>query len=72
MVAPQEPFEHVNVINAALRSKLADDPLFKRVIADKATRKLQFATRLPSGPHGMALAIAHQVSADALSGNLCL
>ena len=36
------------------------------MIANKVTRKLQFATRIPSGPHGMALAIAHQVSADAL------
>lgn len=65
-VAPQEPFEHVNVINEALRSRLEDDMLYKRVIADKATRKLQFATRIPNGPHSMALAIAHQVSADAL------
>ena len=65
-VSPQEPFEHVNVINAALKSKLADDVLYKRVIADKATRKLQYATRIPAGPHAMALAIAHQVSADAL------
>ena len=36
------------------------------MIADKVTRKLEFAGHVPSGPHGMALAIAHQVSADAL------
>ena len=65
-VSPAEPFERVNVINAILRSKLEDDPLFKRVIADKTSRKLQSVTRLPTGPHGMALAIAKQVSADAL------
>ena len=50
----------------AVKAALEDAPLYKRVIADKITRKLEFATRVPSGPHGMALAIAHQVSADAL------
>ena len=66
-VAPSEPFDHFkNALNTVVKSSLEDAPLYKRVIADKITRKLKFATQIPSGPHAMALAIAHQVNADAL------
>ena len=66
-IAPDEPFDHFKgALNTTVTDALEDAPLYKRVIADKITRKLEFAPHVPSGPHGMALAIAHQVSADAL------
>jgi PKD repeat protein len=66
-VAPDEPFDAFkNALNTVVKSSLEEAPLYKRVIADKITRKLKFATRIPSGPHAMALSIATQINADAL------
>lgn len=66
-INPDEPFDHFkNALNKAVKAAGESSSLYIRVLADEAKRKLEFVTRIPSGPHAMALALAHQVAADAL------
>ena len=66
-VNPEEPFGRFkSALNKAVKAAGQSSSLYIRVLADEAERKLEFLTRIPNGPHAMALAIAHQVAADSL------
>ena len=66
-INPDEPFDHFkNALNKAVKKAGESSSLYMRVIADEAERKLEPITRLPGGPHAMALALAQQISADCL------
>lgn len=66
-VNPTEPFgQFKNMINGIVKRAIGALPIYLRVIAEKATKKLKFANNIPDGPHAMGLALLRDVSASAL------